>query len=167
MPFRTPSPHDEEAAGRSALSAAVDRVEPQQEVGAKKIIIAEDDDALAQVLARRCRALGFRVQTTADALTALNLIALESPDLVCLDVGLTGGNGLSVCEMLATNPQLVGIPVVVLTGRTDEETMRRCYDLCAYYVPKCSDVWRRLEPLISELLDINRVGETPHLDNRS
>ena len=75
-------------------------------MAAKKILIAEDDDALAQLLALRCRALGFHVRTTGNALVAVNLIAQERPDLVCLDVGLAGGNGLSVCEMLADRPPI-------------------------------------------------------------
>jgi hypothetical protein len=42
--------------------------------------------------------------------------------------------------------------LIVLTGSEDPETVRRCHSLKAYYVPKCADVWQRIEPLLNELL---------------
>ena len=47
----------------------------------------------------------------------------------------------------------------MLTGRSDEETIRRCHNSCAYYVAKCSNVWPRVEALLRELLDLNDLDE--------
>ena len=66
---------------------------------------------------------------------------------------MPAGNGLSVCEMLSTDETYGGMPIVVLTGRTDPDTICRCHAMCAYYVEKCPDIWTRLEPLLNELLD--------------
>lgn len=123
----------------------------------KTILIADDDKDLAHVLATRCQKLGLHVVLAHDCLSALNFAACLAPDLVCLDINMPAGNGLSVCEMLAANVELPSIPIIILTGRTDEETIRRCHGLCAYYVLKCDDTWGRLEPLIHELLAANPV----------
>lgn len=120
------------------------------------VLIADDDADLVALLARRCRGLGLGVETAGDGLTALNKIEQRRPDLVILDVNMPGGNGLSVREMMVDNERVSSIPVIILTGRMDEETMRRCYNSCAYYVPKCTDVWPRLEPLLRELLELDQ-----------
>jgi len=118
----------------------------------KRILLADDDPALVTALARRCLALGLEVDLAYDAVSALNQIRAQRPDVVCVDVHMPGGNGLGVCEMLASDERTRGLPLIVLTGSEDPETVRRCHTLKAYYVPKCADVWQRIEPLLNELL---------------
>ena len=122
----------------------------------KTILIADDDHDLTNVLALRCTELGLDVHTASDAMTALSKAHRYHPDLICLDVQMPGGNGLSACEMLTTDDELSSLPVIMLTGQRDEDTIRRCHDMCAYYVLKCPDVWQRVEPLICELLDLTQ-----------
>ncbi|MBN2474380.1 MAG: response regulator [Pirellulales bacterium] len=120
----------------------------------KTILIADDDRDLVEVLKMRCCRLGTRVVTAYDSMTALTLIHQERPDLVCLDVGMPAGDGLSVCEMLHADKELSSTAVIMLTGRADEQTIRRCHEMCVYYVLKSSNVWNRLEPIIRELLGL-------------
>jgi CheY-like chemotaxis protein len=105
-------------------------------------------------LTRRCDALGLTVKCVYDAKSALSAIQAGIPDLVCLDVNMPNGNGLKLCELLASIKTCASVPVIILTGRTDPPTIMKCHELCAYYVPKCDDVWSRLRPLICELLEI-------------
>ncbi len=118
----------------------------------KTVLIADDDHELVHVLAVRCRRLGLNVLCAHDAFTSLSLVKTGRPDVVCLDVDMPAGNGLSVCEMLSSDAACRTIPIIILTGRTDPETIMRCHSLCAYYVEKCPDVWSRIEPLLKELL---------------
>jgi CheY-like chemotaxis protein len=118
----------------------------------KTILIADDDPALVEVLELRCRAMGYQVCVARSGLAALKTACETPPDLICLDVEMPGGNGFSACELLAGEEKLAGVPVIILTGRNDPETIRRCHNLCAYYVLKCTDIWSRLAPLIQELL---------------
>jgi CheY-like chemotaxis protein len=85
-------------------------------------------------------------------MSALGKIDEMQPDVVILDVEMPYGNGLSVCEMMSTHEQLSKIPVIILSGRSDQQIIRRCHELCAYYVIKQGDVWPRIEPLIRELI---------------
>jgi CheY-like chemotaxis protein len=95
----------------------------------------------------------------------LALIRQHRPDLICLDVSMPSGSGLAVCEMLANDEELCSVPVIMLTGSYDDETIRRCHSMSAHYVLKSRDVWRRLEPVVSKLLGIQSPGvnttETP------
>jgi DNA-binding response OmpR family regulator len=118
----------------------------------KALLIADDDRELVAAIAFRCRRRGLKVLLAYDAFTALSLAKAEAPDMACLDVEMPAGNGLSVCEMLASDEACRSIPVAIMTARKDPETIIRCHDLCAYYVEKCPDVWSRLEPLLAEIL---------------
>jgi CheY-like chemotaxis protein len=118
----------------------------------KVVLLADDDRELVTALAQRCRWRGLKVCCAHDAFSALSLAKSQLPDLICLDVEMPAGNGLCVCEMLASDEACRLIPVAILTGKNDPDTIMRCHHLCAYYVEKCPDTWSRLEPLIDELL---------------
>jgi CheY-like chemotaxis protein len=118
----------------------------------KTIFIADDDADLLHTLTLRCRSLGLNVRTASDARTALNSICEQRPDVACLDVRMPAGNGLGVCEMLAGESRLGAMPVIILTGNGDNDTIRRCHDLCAYYVPKGPGMWDRMQPLLFEFV---------------
>lgn len=130
-------------------------------MSSKTVLIADDDHALVQALALRLHGLGLRVQAAHDALSALKAAHDSPPDLILLDVNMPAGNGLSVCEMLASDTQLSSIPVIIMTGREDPVTIRRCHELLAYYVLKCPDVWRRIEPVLFELLNLSQAPTSP------
>jgi len=127
---------------------------------ANTVLIADDDEDLVSLLSMHCQAMGLEVLTAADAMSALIIAQDSSPDLVILDVGMPSGSGLSACEMMATHQDLKSIPVIVLTGSSSEEVVRRCHELCAYYVQKAPDVWGRIEPLIEEILQSEKQSPT-------
>jgi DNA-binding response OmpR family regulator len=132
----------------------------------KRILIADDDECLVDALARRCQALDLHVERAYDGMSALMKIDALEPDLVILDVNMPSGSGLSVCEMIAPDPNLKAIPVIILTGRTDGETIAACNRLDAFYVLKGPNIWSQLEPLVVDLLGIEPSGaagpEQPH-----
>ena len=126
----------------------------------KLILIADDDRDLVNILSARCRHIGLSVSVAYDARAAFTAISQQRPDLVCLDVNMPSGSGLALCEMLANDEDMSAIPVIMLTGSSEEETIRRCHSMCAYYVQKSHDVWHRVEPILRELLGIKPDGES-------
>ncbi|WP_146429782.1 response regulator [Blastopirellula retiformator] len=124
-----------------------------------RTLIADDDADIVELLAFHCRQKGLGVHFACNAMTTLQKAERVMPDVIILDVNMPQGNGLSVCEMLANHHRLSGVPVIILTGCSSEETIRRCHSLCAYYVPKCANIWARIEPLLDELLT---TGEETH-----
>ena len=131
-------------------------------MSAKLIVLADDDVDLICLLTERCTRRGYSVIGVNNALDAINIVHRVVPDLVCIDVNMPSGNGLSVCEMMAGDERLRSIPVVVLTGNRDEGTIRRCHDMMIYYVEKNVDVWSRIEPLLQELVGkVNELAMAP------
>ena len=82
-----------------------------------RVLLAEDDAAIAEPLARALRREGYDVDVHGDGRSAL-AAAREGFDLVVLDLGLPGMDGLDVCRELRAQSSTV--PVLVLTARADE-----------------------------------------------
>ncbi len=82
-----------------------------------KVLLAEDDPAISDPLARALRREGYEVEVCTDGESALEG-ALRQPDLVVLDLGLPKMDGLEVCRRLRQEGS--SVPVLVLTARADE-----------------------------------------------
>lgn len=82
------------------------------------VLLAEDDPAIAEPLSRALEREGYEVAVVADGPSALAATSRDRVDLLVLDLGLPGMDGLEVCRRLrATDANL---PVLMLTARTDE-----------------------------------------------
>jgi DNA-binding response OmpR family regulator len=94
-----------------------------------RLLIVEDDRALAMFLARGMEADGHRVRCANDGAEAVEIFRAELPDLTILDLNLPVMDGeQALREMRAADLQL---PVLVLTARQEVETRIRCLDLGA------------------------------------
>ena len=86
-----------------------------------RMLLVEDDAALAELLVWHFKREGFDVAQTADGEEAL-LIARESPpDLVLLDWMIEGLSGLEVCRRLRRMSETANVPIIMLTARGEEE----------------------------------------------
>jgi len=83
-----------------------------------KVLVVEDDLALADVLAFTLRRAGFETVMAHDGLEGLERWQAESPDLIILDLNLPKLDGMSVCRRISANG---GTPVVILSVRSDDD----------------------------------------------
>jgi DNA-binding response OmpR family regulator len=83
-----------------------------------RVLLAEDDQAISDPLARALRREGYDVDVLGDGQEALESALGDGPDLVVLDLGLHSLDGLEVCRRLRAEG--VGTPVLILTARADE-----------------------------------------------
>ena len=81
------------------------------------ILIVEDDEALAQLMGRYLASLHFTVASVGRGDAVMEQVARRQPDLVILDLGLPGKDGLTVCREL--RPSYAGV-ILILTARTDD-----------------------------------------------
>lgn len=85
-----------------------------------KVLIVEDDRDLLNAMSIRLGAEHFEVHSATDGYSALQSAQRVRPDILLLDLGLPGGDGLNVLTRFKTFPQLASIPVVVVTARGPE-----------------------------------------------
>jgi DNA-binding response OmpR family regulator len=83
----------------------------------KHVLLVEDDALFRRSLAFNLEQAGYRTTTAANAEDALALSRRDSPDLVLLDIGLPGMDGL---EALRHFQEIVGVPVIFVTARRRE-----------------------------------------------
>lgn len=82
-----------------------------------RILIVEDEVALAETVAYNLREEGFKVVTATDGIAALDALRQNKPDLVLLDVMLPGIDGLEVCRLIRRETD---IPIIMLTAKSRE-----------------------------------------------
>jgi DNA-binding response OmpR family regulator len=85
-----------------------------------RVLVVEDDDAIAQVLTRSLRMEGYEVRVAEDGIVALEQAHGFLPDLVVLDLGLPGMDGLEVAKELRNRDD--DVPILVLTARDAVES---------------------------------------------
>jgi DNA-binding response OmpR family regulator len=116
----------------------------------KRILVVEDDAALARVLCDTLAFEGFEVECAADAQTAVERAKQFAPDLVVLDVMLPDGDGFSLCRPLRQGGRTA---VVMLTARSQKTDKLRGLSLGADdYVTKPFD----LEELLARIAAVLR-----------
>jgi two-component system, OmpR family, response regulator MprA len=79
------------------------------------VLVVEDDRPIRRMLERTLAAEGYRVSGVGDGGAALAAVERSAPDLVVLDVGLPGLDGLAVCRRLRDKG--LALPILVLTAR--------------------------------------------------
>ena len=82
----------------------------------RRILVIEDDPALATMYETALSFAGFEVIVAGDGLTALEDIDEEHPDLVVLDLQLPQLDGSTILREVGATPETQGIPVIVVTG---------------------------------------------------
>ncbi|WP_020668130.1 response regulator transcription factor [Amycolatopsis nigrescens] len=82
------------------------------------VLLAEDDPAIADPLSRALQREGYEVKVVGDGPSVLDATAEQRVDLLVLDLGLPGMDGLEVCRRLRASG--TELPVLMLTARTDE-----------------------------------------------
>lgn len=81
-----------------------------------KILVVDDDPAIAEMLTIVLQGEGFRTIVVGDGVEAVKAAEEHNPDLILLDVMLPGMNGIDVCKAIRESST---VPIVMLTARTD------------------------------------------------
>lgn len=93
-----------------------------------KILVADDDRDLLELVAFSLAQAGFLTLKAPDGDAALRIFAAESPDLLILDINMPGRSGFEVCEEVRRRSR---VPVMMLTVRGAEEDLVRALELGA------------------------------------
>jgi FixJ family two-component response regulator len=95
------------------------------------VLCVDDDPNISEAIGRRLQRLGIRVLRAYDGMQGCWQAATERPGIIVLDVAMPNGNGVEILQWLKRNQQTAGIPVVVLTGKTDPGLCRKMRKLGA------------------------------------
>ncbi len=119
-----------------------------------KILIAEDDPFLSQMYSEKLESSGYSVVLATDGEEALDKMKLTKPDLVLLDIMMPKKDGFEVLSEKILDKDIKNIPVIVLTNLSQNEQIKKSYDLGAKdFVIKAYFVPAEVIKKIKEVLD--------------
>ena len=84
----------------------------------QRILVVDDDQAIAEILGIVLRAEGFEPAFCADGSLAMDAFQKVQPDLVLLDLMLPGRDGVDICRSIR---EVSGVPIIMLTARSDSQ----------------------------------------------
>jgi predicted Zn finger-like uncharacterized protein len=146
VPVRRPEPAAPESPPCTKISPGLPAAGPL-------ILVAHDSDMIQTMISDVLLADGFRVDTAADGVEALQKANSIRPQGMVLDVGLPGMYGFELCARLKENPELKEIKIVLLSSVYDKRRYKRTPDdlygaddyIEKHHVPdSLSDKFRRL-----------------------
>jgi DNA-binding response OmpR family regulator len=83
---------------------------------ALKILVADDEKPVRELLSRFLSSQGYQVLLAANGVEALEIAGKDSPQLIILDVCMPDLDGIKACRRLRTGDGTQSIPIIVLTG---------------------------------------------------
>lgn len=95
----------------------------------KRVLIVEDDDALANVYQIRLQAEGLDVRRVANGEDALAAALSYDPDIVLLDVMMPKVSGFDVLDILRNTPETANLKIVMLTALSQDSDKERARSL--------------------------------------
>jgi DNA-binding response OmpR family regulator len=104
-----------------------------------RVLIVDDEEELASVIAERLQFRGMEAQTALEGRKALKIIEENPPNIVLLDLMLPGLGGLEILKRI--KQMNYNLPVILLTGYGSKETAKEGMSLGAFdYVMKPCDI---------------------------
>jgi len=85
----------------------------------KKILIAEDDKAIVEVIKIILETEGYKTFSTDDGVTVVDLIKNEKPDLVLLDIWLSGEDGGKIARIVKSDKEISDVPILLVSASQD------------------------------------------------
>ncbi len=90
----------------------------------KKILVADDEPAILEVITMMLEDAGYDVKTTVDGQT--EKIAREYiPDVILLDIWMSGMDGGKICQSLKVQKSTLHIPIIIISANKETETIAK------------------------------------------
>lgn len=128
----------------------------------KKILIVDDDFAIANIYQNKFRVEGYAAEVASDGARALEMLGRAPVDLVLLDLGLPGMNGVEVLKQIRSRPETQAVPVVVFSNTYLSSLMQAAWRAGATKcVSKASCTPRDLLGIVAKLFAAGGDGPQP------
>lgn len=97
----------------------------------RRVLIVDDDPVFALLASETLQQAGFATRVASNAAEAFALLEKETPDLLLLDVELPGSSGFDICTAIRAMSSGADIPIVMVTGHEDTESIAHSYQVGA------------------------------------
>jgi CheY-like chemotaxis protein len=101
------------------LNAMAESIQPT-------ILVVDDDEIQRIILNKLLTARNYSLLFARDGFEALNVLKNKHPNLILMDIMMPNMNGMEATRQLKTNPEFAGIPVIMITGKSEGEVVNDC-----------------------------------------
>lgn len=138
----------------------------------KKILLADDEEDILEILKFNLVKEGYHVITAQDGDEAIAKAKQNLPDLIILDIMMPGKNGVQVCEILRAQSEFKDTLIMFLTALSDEATQIKGLTTGAddyvykpvsprIFISKVNSLMRRLKEQDEKIIEINGLTIDP------
>jgi two-component system alkaline phosphatase synthesis response regulator PhoP len=138
----------------------------------KKVLIADDEPDILEILKYNLVKEGYQVITAQDGNEAIEKAKQTLPDLIILDIMMPGKNGVEVCEILRSQPNMKDTLIMFLTALSDEATQIKGLVTGAddyiskpispnVFISKVQSLLRRVVKTDSKIVEVNGLTIDP------
>jgi len=104
-----------------SLKKQISHTSKKKADGKATILVVDDDTPIRSLLRQELTGTGYKVREAANGKAALDMVRLEKPDLIILDVMMPEINGFDVAAVLKNDPATMDIPIIILSIVQDKE----------------------------------------------
>ncbi len=97
----------------------------------RSVLMIDDDSVFTLLAGEALQQAGFQVSIAHNLASALELFEKDPPEIVLLDVELPDGSGLDLCARIRTTPAGIDLPIIMVTGNNDTDSIARAYEVGA------------------------------------
>lgn len=138
----------------------------------KKVLIADDEPDILEILKYNLIKEGYQVITARDGIEAIEKAKQTLPDLIVLDIMMPGKNGVEVCEVLRAQPKMKDTLIMFLTALNDETTQIKGLATGAddyiskpvspnVFISKVQSLLRRVTKTDNKIVEVNGLTIDP------
>lgn len=125
----------------------------------KRILVVDDEIGALTLIGIMLERGGFEVLKAKDAEQAIDVLSLNMPDLIILDVMMPGMDGIELCRVLRERTDTAALPVLILSARGDAKSVMNGMDAGANdYLPK-PILHHDLVAKVRRMLNLDPVSE--------
>ncbi len=122
-------------------------------------LVVDDDPGMRELCREFLQRDGFQVETAANGREALAALPEVKPDVVLLDVVMPGMDGYEVCRRIRRDPKVSRLPILILTGLGDHDSLERAYEAGATDFATKPPNWQLLCHRVRYLLRSSQAAE--------
>ena len=98
----------------------------------KKILIVEDEEDILELLSEVFSDLeDYRILCARDGEEAISIAQVDNPDIILLDIGLPKVNGYDVCKLVKSDPDMLHIKVLMISGMAQNSDWQKAQEVGA------------------------------------
>ncbi len=112
----------------------------------RKVLLVDDDEDFIETVKFYLTHSGYLVSVANNGEEAFAKLEVSKPDIVLLDLMLPGMSGTEICKKLKSDPELLSIPVLMVTAKGEREDIKYAIKVGANgYIPKPFSLPRLVE----------------------